>query len=292
MRETRLLLGLFIVGSILSPVLAQDAPVVCKQTALAALKPMPQFRYRCDPKLESYDEKILKLPVRLQAKNALMARLETFSTPAWWRAQVDDLNACDFRRKPGAINGEALRDFKSGEYRLWLFGDGNIRMVVVPDPCYQSDYGGSVAYVLYHIGPKVVASQVIDNFFSRADNPILMDLAREGAEQIVEVATWSGGLNPSLTNYYFSIDPKSYRAVPKNIFNGDHGPTNEITSAMLFGTPEEFDLPADAGEIKVIRNHRLAKTISIYVDDTDGKIEDNGRKLTRTVLTWNGKVYK
>ena len=292
MRETRLLLGLFIVGSILSPVLAQDAPVVCKQTALAALKPMPQFRYRCDPKLESYDEKILKLPVRLQAKNALMARLETFSTPAWWRAQVDDLNACDFRRKPGVINGEALRDFKSGEYRLWLFGDGNIRMVVVPDPCYQSDYGGSVAYVLYHIGPKVVASQVIDNFFSRADNPILMDLAREGAEQIVEVATWSGGLNPSLTNYYFSIDPKSYRAVPKNIFNGDHGPTNEITSAMLFGTPEEFDLPADAGEIKVIRNHRLAKTISIYVDDTDGKIEDNGRKLTRTVLTWNGKVYK
>ena len=61
---------------------------------------------------------------------------------------------------------------------------------------------------------------------------------------------------------------------------------------MLFGTPEEFDMPDEAGEIKVIRNHHLAKTISIYVDDADGKIEDNGRKLTRTVLTWNGKVYK
>ena len=278
--------------AMISPVLAQDAPVVCKQTALAALKSMPAFRYRCDPNLESYDEKVLQLPARLRAKNALVAQLETFTTPAWWRAQVDDLNACDFRRKPGVIAGEALSNFKGGEYRMWLFGDGNIRMVVLPDPCYQSDYNGSVSYVLYHKGPKVFASQVIDNFFSRADNPILMDRATQGAEEIVEVATWSGGLNPSLTNYYFSIEPKSYRAVPLNIFVGDHGPTNEITSAMLFGTPEDFELPADAGEIKVIRNHRLAKTISIYADDTDGKIEDNGRKLTRTVLTWNGKVYK
>ena len=294
MRHSELLPAcLFLLGiAIISPVLAQDAPLVCKQTALAALKPMPAFRYRCDPNLESYDEKVLRLPARLRAKTALVAQLEIFTNPAWWRAQVDDLNACDFRRKPGVIAGEALSDFKGGEYRMWLFGDGNIRMVVLPDPCYQSDYNGSVSYVLYHKGLKVFASQVIDNFFSRADNPILMERATQGAEEIVEVATWSGGLNPSLTNYYFSIDPKSYRAVPMNIFVGDHGPTNEITSAMLFGTPEDFELPADAGEIKVIRNHRLAKTISIYADDTDGKIEDNGRKLTRTVLTWNGKVYK
>jgi hypothetical protein len=284
---------LFLFGiAVLSPALAQDAPVVCKQTALAALKPMPSFHYRCDPKLEPYDEKVLRLPARLQAKDALVARLETLTSPAWWRVQVDDLNACDFRHKPGVIAGDALRDFKGGDYRIWLFGDGNIRMVVLPDPCYQSDYNGSVSYVLYHKGPKVFASQVIDNFFSRADNPILMDRATQGAEEIVEVATWTGGLNPSLTNYYFSIDPGTYRAVPRNLFVGDHGPTNEITSAMLFGTPEDFDLPADAGEIKVFRNHRLAKTISLYADDTDGKIEDNGRKLTRTVLTWNGKVYK
>jgi len=294
MRHTKLIDAfLFLLGmALLSPVMAQDEPVVCKQTALAALKPMPTFRYRCDPKLESYDEKILKLPARLQAKNALVTKLETFTSPVWWRAQVDDLNACDFRRKPGVVAGEALSDFKGGQYRMWLFGDGNIRMVVLPDPCYQSDYNGLVSYVLYHQGPNVVASQVIDNFFSRADNPILMDRATQGAEEIVEVATWSGGLNPSLTNYYFSMDPKSHRAVPKSLFIGDHGPTNEITSALLLGTPEEFDLPADASEIKVIRNHHLAKTISIYTDDADGKIEDNGRKLTRTVLTWNGKVYK
>lgn len=293
MRHQKLLpFCLFLLGVMLSPMLAQDAPVTCKQSVLTALKPMPAFRYRCDPKLEAYDEKILKLPARIRAKDALVAQLETFTSPAWWRPDAVDLNACDFRRKPGVITGDALQQFKTGDYRWWLFGDGDIRLVVLPDPCYQSDYNGSVAFVLYHKGPKVFASQVIDNFFSRADNPILMEVGREGSEEIVEVATWSGGLNPSVTNYYFSIGPKSYRAAPKNLFVGDKGPTNEISSAMLLGAPEQFGLPADASEITVIRNGRLAKKISVYVDDPDGKIEANGRTLTRTVLTWNGKVYK
>jgi hypothetical protein len=284
---------LFLFGvAILAPVLGQNAPVTCKQSVLQALKPMPAFRYRCDPKLDAYDEKVLKLPARIRAKNALVAQLETFTSPGWWRTDVVDLNACDFRHKAGVIAGDALQQFKGGDYRFWLFGNDNIRMIVLPDPCYQSDYNGSVAFVLYHTAAKVFVSQVIDNFFSRADNPILMDVARDGAEEIVEVATWSGGLNPSVTNYYFAIDPKSYRAVPKNLFVGDKGPTNEVSSAMLFGTPEEFDLPADAGEIKVIRNGHMAKTISIYAEDPDGKIDDNGRKLNRTVLRWNGKVYK
>jgi hypothetical protein len=269
--------------------LAQDAPVACKQSALSALKPMPNFRYRCDPELQSYDEKILKLPARMRAKQTLMAQLDAFVTPAWWRAKVDDLNACDFRHKPGVLAGDQLKQFKEGEYRFWLFGEDDIRLVLLPDPCYQSDYNGSVAFVLYHKGGKVYVSQVLDNFFSRADNPLLFQLAKDGSEEILEVATWSGGLNPTVTNYYFAIDPKTNRAAPRNLFAGDKGPTNEISSAMLFGASEDAEEPE---ALKVIVNNHLAKSFSIYSDDDAGTIDDNGRKLTRTVLTWNGKMYK
>ena len=56
--------------------------------------------------------------------------------------------------------------------------------------------------------------------------------------------------------------------------------------------PEDSELPADAFALNVIVSKTLAKSISIYAEDDEGKIDDNGRKLTRTVLKWDGKVYK
>ena len=113
-----------------------------------------------------------------------------------------------------------------------------------------------------------------------------MSWAKRGGDEIVEVSTGSGGLTPSLTNYYFTIDPRTNQAVPKNLFRGDHGPTNEISSAMLFNaTPATTPL-------KIIRGQSLSPSFIIYIDNDRGKIDDNGRTLSRKILRWDGKIYQ
>jgi len=47
-----------------------------------------------------------------------------------------------------------------------------------------------------------------------------------------------------------------------------------------------------AEPLKVIQGQILARSFIIYVDDEKGKIDDNGRTLSRKVLRWNGKVYR
>jgi hypothetical protein len=259
-------------------------PLVCKRPVLAALKAAPEFSYPCDEQLQDWDEKILKLPAREAAIKALMSDLSSYSDTAWWTADAVDLSVCDFTKQPGPLNQSQRRDFLN-DYLFWLFGDDRMRLVLIPDPCYQTQYGGSNAFLLYRNGDRIVVSQVLDGYFSRADNSVSVDFAKLGAEDIVEIATGSGGLNPTLTNYYFAIDPRSKRAVPKNLFKGEHGPTNEITSAMLLES-------AGAAPLKVIRGHALARTFIIYNDDDNGKIDDSGRKLSRQTLRWNGKLYR
>ena len=150
----------------------------------------------------------------------------------------------------------------------------------------STQYGGSNAFLLYRIGGRVVVTQVLDGYSSRADNSVSLAFAALNGQEIIEIATGSGGLTPSLTNYYFVIDPRTKHAVPKNLFNGDHGPMNVISSAMLFGgTPASEPL-------KILRGHTLARSFSIYNDDANGKIEDNGRTLSRKILRWNGKLYR
>ena len=260
--------------------------LVCKRQVLAALKPMPELSYQCNEQLNDYDEKILKLPERVAAIKTLMSELSSFNDAAWWSADTVDLSVCDFTRDPRTLTRDQRRSFMSGEYGFWMFGNDRIRLVLIPDPCYQSEYGGSNAFVLYRAGGRVTATQVLDGYFSRADNSVTMAFARLGSEEIIEVATGSGGLTPSLTNYYFVIDPQTKQAVPKNLFRGDRGPTNEITSAMLFNaTPATTPL-------KIIRGNSLAPSFMIYVDSEKGKIDDNGRTLSRKILRWNGKTYR
>ena len=86
----------------------------------------------------------------------------------------------------------------------------------------------------------------------------------------VFTSTGSGGLNPSLTNYYFTIDPHMNRAIPKKLFRGPHGPTNEISSAMLFNaTPATTPL-------QIIRGRSLSPTFIIYTDNA--KLLNLGKK--------------
>jgi hypothetical protein len=265
----------------------RSTPVLaCKRPVLAALKPMPELSYQCNEQLNDYDEKILKLPERVAAIKTLMSQLASFNDAAWWSADPVDLSVCDFTKAPANLTRDQRRSFVNGEYAFWLFGNDRVRLMLIPDPCYQTGYGGSNAFVLYREGGRVTVSQVLDGYFSRADNSVTMTFAKFGSEEIIEVATGSGGLTPSLTNYYFVIDPQTKHAVPKNLFRGDHGPTNEISSAMLFGaTPATTPL-------KIIRGRSLAPNFIIYVDSEIGKIDDNGRKLARQILRWNGKLYK
>ena len=262
-----------------------NPPLVCKRSALAALKPKPELSYPCNDQLSDYDEKTLKLPARLDAIKFLISDLSSFSDPAWWATDVVDLGVCDYTKKPGPVTADQRHGFLGDDYLFWLFGNDHIRLALIPDPCYQTEYGGSNAFVLYRNAGRVYVTQVLDGYFSRADNSVNLRLAKLDAQEIVEISTGSGGLTPSLTNYYFVIDPKTHQAVPKNLFKGDHGPTNEISSAMLFNEPR-------ATPLKVIQGHSLAPSLIIYVDDANGKIDDNGRTLSRKVLRWNGNVYR
>ena len=253
---------------------------------LAALQPKPELTYQCNDQLNDYDEKILKLPERVTAIKTLMTKLASFDDAAWWTADTVDLSACDFTGKPGTLTRDQRRSFTNGEYAFWLFGNDHIRLVLIPDPCYQTGYGGANAFVLFRNGGRVTVSQVLDGYFSRADNSVTLGFAKHGGEEIIEVATGSGGLTPSLTNYYFVIDPRTKHAVPKNIFRGDHGTTNEISSAMLFNATPAIT------PLKIIRGQSLAPSFIIYVDNENGRIDDNGRKLSRSVLHWHGTFYR
>jgi hypothetical protein len=214
-----------------------------------------------------------------------MSELSSFSDAAWWAADTVDLSVCDFTQKPGTLSGSQRRAFTDGEYLFWLFGNDRIRLMLIPDPCYQTEYGGSNAFLLYRNSGRVFVSQVLDGYFSRADNSIGLAFAKLNGEEIIEVSTGSGGLNPSLTNYYFTIDPGTNHAVPKKLFQGDHGPTNEISSAMLMSA-------GGAEPLKIVRGSALAPSIVVYIDDERGKIDDNGRTLSRKLLRWNGKIYR
>lgn len=279
-------IGVFIFS--LSPYsLAQkrEPALVCKRPVLAASKPAPELSYPCDDELQDWDEKILKLPARVEAIKKLMTELSTYSDSAWWTADAVDLSVCDYAKKVGPLNSQQRHDFLNSEYLFWLFGNDPIRLVLISDPCYQTQYGGSNAFLLYRSGNRIVVTQVLDGYASRADNSVGLNVAKLGTDDIVEIATGSGGLNPSLTNYYFAIDPRTKRAVPKNIFTGEHGPTNEIFSAMLLES-------GGAEPLKVVRGHTLAPTFIVYLDDEHGRIEDGGRTLVRKILRWNGKAYR
>ena len=277
-------LVLVLVGS---PTLAQRKAVsACKKTAAAALKPMPELDYPCGE--QEWDEKQLKSPARLAALNELRSELSTLIDSAWWQTSVDDLNTCDFKQgQPGTLDAGERREFSDGEYQFWLFGNNQIRLALIPDPCYQTQYGGSNAFLLYRDQGKVEVTQVLDGYFSRADNPLELNFGKLNNELVMEIATWSGGLHANLTNYYFVIDPETKHAMPKKLFADRRGPTNEITSALLFG-----DSPPTLAPLNIIRRGSFAKSFSVYTDSQHGKVDDNGRTLARTVRRWDGKLYR
>lgn len=251
------------------------SPFVCKLTALNAVKPPPELIYECGDLPNDWDEKILEFPARREAIKILIPQLAAFTDAAWWTTTVADLNVCDFKQEPGPLTAEQRKSFADGEYAFWLFGNDRIRLVLLPDPCYQTQYGGSNVFLLYRNGGKVFVTQVLDGYFSRADNSVGLAFAKLKSEEIIEISTGTGGLNPSLTNYYFTIDPQTNHVVPKKLFHETGGSTNKIASALLLNAAEP---------LKIVRGHTLATNFFIY--------SDNGSKHSRKVLRWNGNVYR
>lgn len=273
-------------------VLAQkEKPVpVCSQTTFAASRPLPKLEYDCPEGLIDSDDKILKLPERLAAIRQVVQKLEAFRNPAWWQADVDEVNACQVHGRAGQLTDDEKEKWKQGGYNFDFSGNHQMRLVLVTDPCYQNGYNGSILFLLYRKDGKVFASQLLNGYYSRVDNSVGIDFATLNGQQLIELGT-ANSMPPIYINFYFVIDAKTNRAVPKQMFKDGKEFTNRIYSAMLMNEPGDLGLPKNASELKVFSHNRLAPSFSAYEEDDSGKIESNGRKLRRIVYRWNGRFY-
>ncbi len=264
----------------------RNRPTVCSQAAFAAHKPLPALEYEC-PEGSDSDEELMKLPARLAGIRMVEKVLETFDSATWWNADAEGLNYCEIHGKPGALSDEEKQKVKDGDYDLKVFGNHQMRLIMLRDPCYATEYSGANGFLLYRAGGKVFVSQVLNGYASRVANSVGIDFATMNGEQLIEIST-ANSFPPSLVSYYFTIDPKTNHAVPKKIFRADNKLTNAIYSDMLMGDPKDFGLPKDATELNIIRNGRLAPTFSAYEQDEHGKIDG---RLRRVIYRWNGKFY-
>jgi hypothetical protein len=273
-----------------SPAQNQKPIPVCSQTTFAALKPVPKLEYECPEGLIESDDKILKLPERLAAIQLVVKQLETFTNPAWWQADLDEVNACQAHGSAGQLTDEEKEKWKDGGYNFDFYGNHEMRLVLVTDPCYQNGYNGSVLFLLYRKDGKVFVSQLLNGYYSRVDNSVGIDSAMFNGQQLIELGT-ANSMPPTYINFYFVIDPKSNKAVPKQLFKDGKKFSNQIYSAMLMNEPKDVGLPKNATELKIFDHNRLAPTFSAYEEDDRGKIESNGRKLRRIIYHWNGRFY-
>ena len=276
---------------VLTNVAVLSQQLVCRTQALAALKPIPKLKYSCNEELTESEDEVLTQANRLKAIELYTKSLEKFVDADWWKTSVEDLNLCDFRKKAGALSKEETRRYKGGEYYSHLGGNNQFRVIVAADPCYQQGFNGSNIFLLNRAGGKVFASEIIDGFYTRADFPLGFDYALNGNETIIEIATTSGGLYPTETFYYFTIDKKTRRAVPKKLFKNNGKLTNQISSDMILGEPEEYGLPRRSEALQIIKNKRLAKSFYVF-DDTLEEFEGQNHKFVRVLLKWNGKFYE
>jgi hypothetical protein len=217
--------------------------------------------------------------------------LKKFTADAWWQAEVDDLHACTVHGSAGELTNEEKDKWKSRDYSFDLFGNHQMRLAVIFDPCYQTGYNGSNVFLLYRHAGRVYVSQVLNGYYSRVDNSVGIAFANLDGGQVVFEVTTANSMTPSLRSYFFVVDPKTNHAVPKKIFSDGGKLTNQIYSAMLMSEPADVGLPKNAEALKIINGNRLAPSFSAYEQDEHGKIDDNGRRLRRIIYRWNGRFY-
>ncbi|MBS1796185.1 MAG: hypothetical protein JSS81_20195 [Acidobacteria bacterium] len=264
--------------------------LVCRKPGLAAVRPIPKLEYECNEDLTESADEVLTQPERLEALKDFRNELEKLDDAAWWSTSTEELDFCAFLGKTGSRRGDD-DEFLFSEPNYELRGNNRYRLVVAKDPCYQVGFGGSNIFLLNRVGPKVYATEVIDGFYTRADFPLEFDYAVENGETIVEIATLSGGLSSTDRNYYFSIDPKTHRAVPKKMFRVDGKLTHIIESETVLDDPADYGLPPKAQTLEIIKNHRLTKSFYLAgLRDTEGS-KRKGRYFAPQ-MRWNGRFYQ
>src|SRR5882724_1275483 len=199
---------------------------VCTQAAFAAFKPLPKLEYECPRGQADYGEEILKLPARLAAIHKLERSLESLTSDAWWNVKVDDLNGCEIHGRVGKLTDEERQKVNDNNYDLKIFGNHQMRLAVLADPCYATGYSGSNAFLLVRRAGKVFVSQVLHGYASRFGNSVGVDFANLNGRTIVEIST-ANSFPPSLWYHCFVIDRGTNKAVPKKLFKQDNKLTNE-----------------------------------------------------------------
>ena len=259
----------------------------CTEATLAAFKPLPKLEYDCPEGVADSSDEMLKLPARLAAIRKLESSLRQFVSPAWWSTNVDSLNSCEIHGRAGQLSDEEKKKVDDGDFELKLFGNHQMRLVLLADPCVSTEWSGSNAFLLVHKEGKVFVSQVLDGYASRIANSVGVDFANLNGQTLVEVST-ANSFPPSLDNHYFVVDPETNKAVPKKLFKIDNKMSSDIYSDMLMGDPKDFGLPKDATELNIIRQGRLMPTFSAYEQSEHGKID---ARLARIIYRWNGRFY-
>lgn len=292
MLKAPMLLMLLSVLCVSAPAQSRGGALLCRQT-VSRLKPLPKLSYACRPEAPNdYDEAILAWPERRSAIRDFMQQLSAFNASVWWTASVDELNVCNLLGHAGRLDTEEREKFLRGDYPISLFGNSRVRLYLAADPCYQTGFNGSNAFLLVRQGGRVAVTQVLDGHFSRADNSVALDFAATRAGQVIEVATTTGGLNPYVTNYYFALDERTGKAAPRMLFEGEGGLTNKLTSALIL---DDGTLPPKYKEMRVIEGRSLARAFYAYEDSAGDEAADftdaSGRALRRITYRWNGRYY-
>jgi hypothetical protein len=281
-RQITVLIAAVFISNVVAVAQKQRSVPICRQTAFSALKPLPKMDYECPEGLNDYDEKILPLPARLASIRDVVKELQGFTDAAWWQSTVDELNACEVHGGVGELTDDEKQRWRDGDLTINLIGNQQARLVIIADPCYQTGYGGSNAFLLYRNGAGITISQVLNGYYSRVDNSLGIGFANLGTDQIIEIST-SNSMPPSMVSYFFVIDPKTKTAMPKKLFKDGNRLTNEIYSAMLVSEEASSGQNRPA-ELEIIKRHQLAASFSAYRDTGD-------RHLKRVVYRWNGKFY-
>lgn len=260
----------------------RNRPLRCTKEALAALKPIPQFDYECVER----DEDNLKTPERQAALQDYLGELESaFSNDGWWAAPVDDLNVCSIIHEERAMTARERQDYRGNNDEINLYGDGSTRLVIVADPCIKYSYGTLNAYLLQRANNHVYATQVVDAFYSRADNSVKMSVAAQNGERlmIIKRGLVDGTMPPQVqaTWAVYTINPNTHRAVPGKIFKENGKLTNEITWDAPPFADEEANNRWHAPELE--RNGKLLPRFYLYYPY-------KGR-LGCDTYVWRGKYY-
>jgi hypothetical protein len=259
----------------------QPPLLLCQSKTFSAYKPIPKLEYEC---CEGDDESLASTE-RSEQLQLYMRRLETtFSDPGWWAAPVDELNICAVTEQARAMTEEERSDFGYG-LNIKLYGDERIRLVVVVDPCVRYSYATRNAFILQRADGRVFATQVLNAFFTRFDGPLDLDSAVHNGETVllVKTITMDGTFPPSPYATYsaFTIDPRSHRVVPKDLFKVG----GQLTNMFRFDTYlfDDEKLEKQWHEPEIIRNGKLSPRFSVFTLSKG--------LFNHTTYVWNGAYY-